>query len=136
LLHDILGRSDSLGGTRADNAKSSFGIGQPDVSFLGYWVLQPEKDPSVKDLKISAWVRANGTALVTVGNLGSSDYFGNITLPFGLLGVSRNTEVCDGETGTGNPLKFTKLATGSTVNLTVLSHDCRILLVGPDGVFK
>jgi len=130
LLHDIVGRVDCMD-NRTRPAKELFGFGEPDVEFLGYWALQPERDPRVKDVKLSAWVRrGQGTALVVVGNLGEEDFAGTLRLPLGLMGLARDVVACDGEDQhAAVPLR------DGAFDIAVGRHDFRLLLVGPPGRF-
>ncbi|HOJ39468.1 MAG TPA: DUF6067 family protein, partial [bacterium] len=130
LLHDILGRADTMD-DRTLPARILFGFGEKDVEFLGYWVLQPDKDPRKKDVKMSAWVRRElKTALVVVANLSEDDWQGEITLPFKLMGLPETVVVCDGEDNHASlPHQRGRL------HLSVLRHNYRLLLVGPKGTF-
>ena len=130
LLHDILGRSENLA-NRTLPAKLLFGIGEKDVEFLGYWLLQPKNDPKKKDVKVSAWVRkSKGTALVVAGNLSSRDWSGKIQLPLKLMGLKGNLVACDGEENHPRiPMEKDRIF------LQVPRHNYRLVLIGPPGSF-
>ena len=130
LLHDILGRADTMD-DRTLPAKILFGFGEKDVEFLGYWVLQPDKDPEKKDVKLSAWVRKNqGTALVVVANLSEEDWQGQLTVPLKLMGLADSVVICDGEDNHARIKRH-----GEMVELAVPRHNYRLLLIGPPGAF-
>jgi hypothetical protein len=130
LLHDILGRSSAVD-ERATPAKKIFGIGESDVDFMGYWLLQPDKDPKVKDIKMSAWVRkSEGTALIVVGNLTTSDWTGDMDIPLSQMGLSVDTVFSDGE----YPHPSMNL-TNEKLNFSVPAHNFRVILAGPPGKF-
>ncbi|HPP11711.1 MAG TPA: DUF6067 family protein, partial [bacterium] len=130
LLHDVLGRSENPS-NRTLPAKLLFGIGENDVEFLGYWLLQPKNDPRKKDVKVSAWVRrTKGTALVVVGNLSNQDWSGQIALPLKLMGLKGKLVACDGEENHQEiPLK------NGVFSVEVARHNYRLVLIGPAGVF-
>lgn len=131
LLHDILGRTANLE-ERTSRGKSLFAIGEPDVEFLGYWVLQPDKDPEKKDVKVSAWVRkASNTALVVVANLGKEDWVGKINLPLQVMGLKPNEVASDAEVKHGPAINFDQ----GELSLSVPRHNYRFLLIGPKGHF-
>ncbi len=137
LLHDVGSRTM----TRQGQAMVSFGIADASVQFLGYWVLQAGggstgTGAAVKDIKMSAWTRSNGTALVVLGNLTTSSDTRSWTLPFSLLGVDPVCVICDGETYNSTTHKYTRISTSATVSLTVSNYNFRVLLVGPDGTFN
>ncbi|MFZ5448843.1 MAG: glycoside hydrolase domain-containing protein [Thermodesulfobacteriota bacterium] len=131
LLHDILGRTANLE-KRTTPGKLQFGIGEPDVEFLGYWVLQPNSDPEKKDVKMSAWVRKKlGTALLVVANLSNKDWEGNIALPLKVMGLSANDEAHDAEDKNNPRLNFNE----GRLRLSIPRHNYRLLLIGPKGQF-
>ncbi len=131
LLHDIVGRAAKLE-ERTSPGKLIFGIGEPDVEFLGYWVLQPKNDPEKKDVKVSAWVRKKlGTALVVVANLSNADWQGNLALPLEVMGLNSNYIALDAEGKKDTPLNFNK----GELNLSIPRHNYRFLLIGPKGRF-
>lgn len=131
LLHDILGRSAKLE-ERTSPGKSIFGIGEGDVEFLGYWVLQPDKDPEKKGVKMSAWVRKNqGTALVVVANLSQQDWQGRIVLPLKVMGLKPDAVAIDADGKPGPAINFDK----GELTLSVSRHNYRFLLIGPKGRF-
>ena len=130
LLHDILGRAHHTT-NRTLPAKLLFGFGAADVEFLGYWLLQPGRDPQNKDVKVSAWVRKTlGTAMVTVGNLSQEDVDGKLRLPLNLMGLRTDAIACDAEDRhTRIPLRK------GVLSITVPRHNYRLLLIGPPGTF-
>ncbi len=131
LLHDIIGRTTNIG-KRTSPGKSLFGIGEPDVEFLGYWVLQPNNDPEKKDVKISAWVRKKlGTALVVVANLSQQDWEGKLALPLKVMGLNSDDVALDAEGKHETLLNFKN----GELNLSIPRHNYRFLLIGPKGKF-
>ncbi len=132
LLHDILGRTAKLE-ERTSPGKSLFGIGEPDIEFLGYWVLQPNNDPEKKDVKVSAWVRKkSGTALVVVANLSNADWEGKIDLPLKVMGLHSHDVALDAEGKAHAPLAFDQ----GTLRLSIPHHNYRLLLIGPNYRFN
>jgi len=130
LLHDVLGRAHHMT-NRALPAKLMFGFGAEDVEFLGYWRLQPDRDPEKKDVKVSAWVRRNlGTAMVTVGNLSQEDFDGEVRIPLRLMGLRADAIACDAE---GRHARI-PLSRGG-LSVAVPRHNYRLLLIGPEGTF-
>jgi hypothetical protein len=114
-------------------AKLLFGIGEPDVEFLGYWALQPNNDPEKKDVKVSAWVRKKlGTALVVVANLSPKDWEGKIDLPLNVMGLNAHDVAVDAEGKSHAPLIFNL----GTLGLSIPHHNYRLLLIGPNGRFN
>jgi hypothetical protein len=131
LLHDILGRAARLK-ERTSPGKLLFGIGEPDVEFLGYWVLQPNNDPEKKDVKVSAWVRKKlGTALVVVANLSKQDWQGKIDLPLHVMGLNSHDVAYDAEGKANAPVIFDQ----GSLRLSIPHHNYRLLLIGPKGHF-
>ncbi|MBM4083045.1 MAG: hypothetical protein FJ278_25275 [Planctomycetes bacterium] len=106
---------------------------------MGYWLLKAESEPSA-DIKASAWVRkAKGTALVTVANLGKSDWTGRVKLPLATMGLGRDAVAVDAEDNYQNPGPQTRYTTAPLsrgwVTLSVPRHNYRLLLLGPKGLF-
>lgn len=134
LLHDVLASESSCAAQeRPVEAKKMFDIGQSDVEFMGYWALQPEKNPNDKNdgPKMSAWVRkSQQTALITIANLTSSDWTGDISIPLTQLGLNANTVFADGE----YPFPKMNLNNGK-LSLSIPKQNFAIVLAGPAGAF-
>jgi hypothetical protein len=139
LLHDIIPRVYDMD-NRTLRAKLLFGIGENDVEFMGYWLLKAATDPREDGIKASAWVRkAKGTALVSVANLGKSDWTGRVRLPLSAMGLRWDTVAVDAEDNYHNPGPQTRYTTvplsGGALTLSVPRHNYRLLLLGPKGAF-
>jgi hypothetical protein len=131
LLHDIIGRVETMD-NRTLPAKKLFGIGAPDVEFMGYWVLQPDKDPREKDIKISAWVRKKeGTALITIANLSEKGWTGEIVIPFEKLDLANNSVIFNVEEYTHKEIPVDS----GKIKLSIPRHNYRLLMVSPTGKF-
>ena len=130
LLHDMVGRVSSRQ-NRCLPAQLLFGLGEPDVAFMGYWALGCKTDPVRPKVLASAWVRpTQHTALVAVVNLSDAAWQGRIHLPLGKLGVAPDAVACDGEENRPSlPMHQGALA------IAVPRHNYRIVLVGNKGVY-
>ena len=131
LLHDMLGRVESMQ-ERVLRAKIAFGINEPDVEFVGYWVTRVKSEPASRDIRASAWVRRKqGTALVTIGNLSQSPWQGRVRLPLATLGLPADAVACDGEDQRPSlPMP------GGALTVAVAPENYRIVLVGKPGAFE
>lgn len=128
MLHDILcdnGHADSSEIQHAEQARMRFGMQAPETRFYGYWSNAEVVQTGSPRILASLWTRP-GESLVVLVNLEKRDAPANVTIQGSKL-KQAFTQCLDAEDGKAIPFQ----ADGGAVkvNLTVPSHDYRLLLL-------
>jgi hypothetical protein len=126
LMHDALptGNSATDSGQRAlMAARDRFGIGEGDVTFLGYWKKDSGLACPTRGVYLAGWVKP-GKVLVGVVNWGEKTE-ADVRLDLAKLGLPAACKAWDAE----KPETQVAVGTDGRLNVSVERHDFRLLVV-------